>query len=484
MASAAPVGAFLGETTVDQTKTPTQAKTSLLIVEDDEGIRSQLRWALAGDYDVHLATNGQEGLEAFARAQPGVVTLDLGLPPHPDGAQEGLRVLAGVLSLAPTTKVIVLTGNTDKANALKAIRLGAFDYYLKPVEIEEFRTTVRRAAYLHGLERDARVAASGDGGPYEGIIGGCAAMREVLGTIDRVAGTNATVLIQGESGTGKELVARAIHARSARKDRAFVPINCGAIPETLLESELFGHEKGAFTGAHVQRTGRLETADGGTVFLDEIGEMSLGLQVKLLRFLQDHQIERVGGRLLIRLDVRVIAATNSDLPQAMTAGAFREDLFYRLSVVSIALPPLRERQEDVLLLALTFLDRYRAECQRPRLRGFAPDAEEAIKNYAWPGNVRELDNKVKRAVIMASGHTLTAEDLGLAGVTRGTEGSLKAERERVERVLAIEALKRTQGNVSQAARDLGISRPTLNSLLARMAVDARDFKKRKAAESD
>ncbi len=462
-----------------------EKRTSLLIVEDDEGIRGQLRWALASEYDIHLATDGQEALEVFARVRPGVVTLDLGLPPKPNGAEEGLRVLAGVLGLDPTAKVIVLTGNAGKEHALEAIQLGAFDYYLKPVEIEAFRTTVRRAAYLHELEAEVRARGAGLGlaGTFEGIIGTTSAMREIISSIERVAGSSATVLISGESGTGKELVARAIHARSPRRDRPFVPINCGAIPETLLESELFGHEKGAFTGAHVQRIGRLEAAEGGTVFLDEVGELTAALQVKLLRFLQDHQIERVGGRQPVSLDVRVVAATNADLTRAMSAGSFREDLFYRLSVVSIQVPPLRERREDIPPLAQAFFERYREECQRPRLRGFSPDARAAMAVYGWPGNVRELENKVKRAVIMANGPIITAEDLGLAGATHGTERSLRAERERVERTLVIEALKRTRGNVSQAARGLGISRPTLLAMLSRMGLEAHNFKEKKRAGS-
>ncbi len=453
-------------------------RPSLLVVEDNEAIRGQLLWALQSNYDVHQAGDGQQALETFARVRPGIVTLDLGLPPDPDGSGEGLRVLAGVLGLDPAAKVIVLTGNAERANALRAIQLGAFDYYLKPVEIEELRATVRRAAYLHELEREARAVSGSDtgAGVFEGIIGACAPMREVVGAIERVAGTSATVLVKGESGTGKELVARAIHARSARRDRPFVPINCGAIPETLLESELFGHEKGAFTGAHVQRAGRLEMAEGGTVFLDEIGELSLPLQVKLLRFLQDHQIDRVGGRQPLSLDVRVIAATNRDLTRAMAAGNFREDLFYRLSVVSLEIPPLRERQGDIALLAQAFLERCRAECQRPRLRGFAPEALAALEKCPWPGNVRELENKVKRAVIMADGPTITAEDLALEGPAPGTDRSLRAERERVERTLVIEAVKRTRGNVSRAARELGISRPTLTVMLSRMGVEPRDFK--------
>ncbi len=459
-------------------------RVSLLIVEDDDAIRNQMQWALARDYDVHLAGGRLQALETFARIRPGIVTVDLGLPPQADGAEEGLRVLAGVLGLDPAAKVIVLTGNTERAHALRAIHLGAFDYYLKPVEIEELRATIRRAAYLQALEREARAAPGGEpwAGAFEGIVGACSRMREVVSAIGRVAESSATVLIRGESGTGKELVARAIHARSDRRGSPFVPIDCGAIPETLLESELFGHEKGAFTGAHIQRKGRLETAQGGTVFLDEIGELSPALQVKLLRFLQDHQIQRVGGRQAIALDVRVIAATNTDLARAIAVRTFREDLFYRLSVVSIQVPPLRERGEDVALLAQAFLERYRAQCQRPRLRGFSPDAEAVMGKYAWPGNIRELENKVQRAVIMADGPLLTAGDLGLAGATGGTERSLKAERERVERMLVIETLKRTRGNVSQAARDLRISRPTLISMLSRMGMEVKDFKETKGRE--
>ena len=458
-------------------------KVGVMVVEDDAGIRILLRRALDADYEVHLAGDGREALEIFARVRPGVVTLDLGLPPDPQGTEEGFHVLADVLALDPTAKVIVVTGNAEKAHALEAIRMGAFDYYLKPVELEEFCTTVRRAAYLHGLEEEARARAADVAGrdPFEGILAVCERMRAVMGDIERVAKTDATVLIQGETGTGKELVAKAIHARSARRAHPFVPINCGAIPETLLESELFGHEKGAFTGANIQRKGQLETAQGGTAFLDEIGELSPAFQVKVLRFLQDHQVQRVGGRQQIPLDVRVIAATNRDLAQALAQGSFREDLFYRVSVVTLQLPPLRERGEDIPLLAEAFLEQYRKECERPRLSGFARDARAAMAKYGWPGNVRELENKVKRAVIMAPGGLVTAEDLGLAGASRWTERALKAEKERVERTLVIEALKRHRGNLSQAALDLGISRPTLNAVLARMGVVARDFKRPKKA---
>ena len=457
-----------------------QKRACVLVVEDDPGIRVLLRRALVDDYDVHLAGDGREALETFARVRPGIVTLDLGLPPRPQGAEEGLRVLAAVLGLDPAVRVIVLTGNTDKANALRAVQMGAFDYYLKPVELEDFCIRVRRAAFLRQLEEEEEPAQeTGGPGSLEGILGVTLRIREVMGVVERVAVTDTTVLIQGESGTGKELVASAIHARSARRDQPFVPINCGAIPETLLESELFGHEKGAFTGADFQRKGRLETAQGGTLFLDEIGELSPPLQVKLLRFLQDHQIERVGGRELIPLDVRVIAATNRDLSRALAVGKFRQDLFYRIGVVTIDIPPLRERRGDIPMLAQSFLEQFRAECGRPQLKGFTRDAQSALRNHAWPGNVRELENKVKRAVIMATGGLITTGDLGLEGAPGSTESALKAERDHVDHALVLGALRRYRGRLNVVAEELGISRPTLNKILERIGVEARDFKKPK-----
>jgi two-component system NtrC family response regulator len=449
----------------------------LLIVEDDEEIQTQLRYALQGEYQVALAGSRAEALAAMGEAAPAVVTLDLGLPPQPNTAEEGLQALDEILAAAPAAKVIVITGNTDRANALAAVERGAFDFHLKPVDLDSLKVVLRRAAYLARLERESQEQArrQEEAIRFTDILGSTPKMREIFGVIQRVAKTDATVLCQGESGTGKELVARAIHAHSPRKNGPFVAINCGAIPETLLESELFGHERGAFTGAHTQRKGRIETANGGTLFLDEITEMSLALQVKLLRFLQEREIERVGGREPIPIDVRVIAASNKNLEDALRTGAFREDLYYRLSVVTINLPPLRERGEDVALLAKAFLRR-NAQALKRKLR-FSPAALEAIVKYSWPGNIRELENKVHRAVIMAVGRIIEPADLELnvAGTLEALP-TLREARDQSERKLLVDALVRSQGNISRAAQALGISRPTFHDMLAKHRINAKEFR--------
>jgi two-component system NtrC family response regulator len=448
----------------------------LLIVEDDEAIRTQMKYALRDEYTLSLAEDRARALAIVRELKPGLVTLDLGLPPHAEGAEEGLRTLEEIVQVAPATKVVVVTGNNDRANALRALALGAFDYQAKPVDLDDLRVVLRRAAYLHGIAVEAEQTASGEerASRFEEIIGNTPKMREIFGIVTLVAKTDATVLVQGESGTGKELLARAIHTKSRRRDRVFVPINCGAIPETLLESELFGHEKGAYTGAHVQRRGKLETADGGTLLLDEIGEMSLPLQVKLLRFLQEREIERVGGRERIPVDVRVIAATNKDLKAEIAASRFREDLFFRLSVVTITMPPLRERGEDVLLLANTFL---RRSCQEYRRKlQFSRDARLALAAHAWPGNIRELENMVHRAVIMARGKLVEPTDLGFEPTGDAGLPKLKMARNQVERDLLVNALTRTKGNISQAAKDLGVSRPALHDLLDKHGIDTKSFR--------
>jgi two-component system NtrC family response regulator len=449
----------------------------LLIVDDDEAIRTQLKYALRDDFVLSFARNGDEALAAVREISPPLVSLDLGLPPHPDGAEEGLRVLDEILRMAPTTKVLVVTGNGDRANALRAVDLGAFDYHAKPVDLAGFKVVLQRAAYLRDVELEAReqTAAMEASARFEDILGTTPAMREIFAVVRRVGRTDATVLVQGESGTGKELLARAIHVSSPRRARAFVAINCGAIPETLLESELFGHEKGAYTGAHVARKGKVELADGGTLFLDEIGEMSPTLQVKLLRFLQERQIERIGGREPIRVAARVIAATNKDLKSELQAGRFREDLYYRLSVVNIKLPALRDRGEDVVLIANTLLQRSCRE-QRRKLR-FSSAALEAIVGYAWPGNVRELENAVQRAVIMASGHVVEPADLGIEVPSERVQvAPLRDVRGKADRDALISVLVKTKGNISQAAKQLGVSRPTFHGLLDRHKVEARQFK--------
>jgi two-component system NtrC family response regulator len=455
-------------------------KPRLLIVEDDEAIRTQLKYALRDDYELTFAESRPAALVAVREAAPDVITLDLGLPPHPDTAEEGLRALWEILEAVPTARVVVLTGNSERESALRAVESGAFDFQMKPIDLASLKVVLQRGAYLAGLaaEADTRAHAAEEGARFEEIVGTTEGMRHVFAMAKRVAKTDATVLVEGESGTGKELLARAIHARSPRRDKPFVAINCGAIPETLLEAELFGHEKGAFTGAHVQRKGKLELADGGTLFLDEIGELSPLLQVKLLRVLQEHAIERIGGRETIRLDLRVVAATNKDLKAQLGTGQFREDLYYRLAVVTIKLPPLRERSEDLILLANTFL---RRACQEYRRKTrFAPDASGAILAYAWPGNVRELENRIQRAVIMAEGRAITAADLGLEAPPADGNETLRDARHRTEHQTLVEALAKHRGNISRAARELRVSRPTLHGLLAKHGIDAAGFRLRNA----
>jgi two-component system, NtrC family, response regulator len=453
------------------------SKPKLLIVEDDEAIRTQLKYALRDDFILFFAEDRPQAISLLEEARPALVSLDLGLPPHPDTADEGLKALDEILRTAPGTKVIVLTGNGDRDNAVRAVELGAFDYHSKPLELGNFKVVLERAAYLQTLEAEAekQSRAAESSIRFEDILGSTAKMREIFSVVMRVAKTDATVLIQGESGTGKEVLAKAIHARSGRRARPFVAINCGAIPESLLESELFGHEKGAYTGAHIQRKGKLEVADGGTLFLDEIAEMSLLLQVKLLRFLQEREIERVGGREVIPVDVRITAATNKDLKTELQAGRFREDLYYRLSVVNIKVPPLRERGEDIILIANALL---RRACQdhRRKLR-FGSSALEALARYPWPGNIRELENTVSRAVIMARGPFIEPGDLAIdVGAPPAELPSLKEARGRAERDVLVEAMIKTRGNISQAARHLGVSRPTFHGLLDRYQVNAREFR--------
>jgi two-component system, NtrC family, response regulator len=452
------------------------AKATLLIVDDDEAIRTQLKYALRDEYTLLFAEDRAQTLAAIHDHRPALVSLDLGLPPAAEGATEGLKALDEILRAAPTTKVVVVTGNSDRENAVKAVSLGAFDYQLKPIDLEEFRVVLRRAAYLQGLADEEVAAAQAEeaGVRFEELLGNTPAIRHIFAVIQRVAKSDATVLIEGESGTGKELIARAIHAKGARRDGPFVPINCGAIPETLLESELFGHERGAFTGAHVQRKGKFEMADGGTLFLDEIGELPLLLQVKILRFLQDRTVERIGGRQPIAVDAQVIAATNRDLQAQLERGQFREDLYYRISVVRVQVPPLRERGEDVVLLANTFLERA-ARAHRRRLR-FSPDALQALMAYGWPGNVRELENKVSRAVIMARGRVIEPEDLDLTSTGPARPASLREARDQVERQTLVEVLTKHRGNVSRAARELKVSRPTLHGLLDKHGLSAKDFR--------
>ena len=449
----------------------------LLIIEDDEDIRTQLTYALQDEYDVSVAGDRTRAAAAVQEAPPEIVTLDLGLPPTPDTAEEGLRALEDILAVAPDAKVIIITGNGDRANAVTAVERGAFDYHLKPVNLDDLKVVLRRASYLRQLERESEEQAKQreDSIRFTDILGSTPKMREIFGVIQRVAKTDATVLCEGESGTGKELVARAVHSHSPRRGGPFVAINCGAIPETLLESELFGHERGSFTGAHAQRKGKIEMATGGTLFLDEITEMSLPLQVKLLRFLQQREIERVGGREVIPIDVRVVAATNQSLDEALRGGRFREDLYYRLSVVTIHLPPLRERGEDVVFLANAFLRR-NGQALKRKVR-FSPEALEAIVKYQWPGNIRELENKVHRAVIMATSRIIGSADLDLnPSAVIDALPTLREARDQSERRLIVNALVRSRGNISRAARVLDISRPTFHDMLVKHSIDAKEFR--------
>jgi two-component system, NtrC family, response regulator len=448
-------------------------KHRLLIVDDDEAIRTQMRWSLSQDYEVYFAENRQAALDAFNAQSPAVTLLDLGLPPRPNNSDEGLRTLSDLLAIDNTAKIIVISGQSEKGNAIEAVGAGAYDFLCKPVEVDELKLVLRRCINVLDLEREYRqLQESRQSKTFEEMLGASPQMQSVFAFIRKVAGTDVPALLLGESGTGKEMAAAAIHRRSRRKDGPFVAINCNAIPENLLESELFGHEKGAFTGAHIQRNGLLETAGGGTLFLDEIGELPAPIQVKLLRFLQEHRFQRVGGRQEIQVDTRLVAATNADLQQLIEQGKFREDLYFRLAVVTIRILPLRERGEDVLLLAREFLRRYAAQEGRSNLI-FAPDALRAMERYAWPGNVRELQNRIRRAVIMAGGSRVATKDLELDTVTTPAAFSgttLRQAREQVEREMVQEALKRHSGKITSAAAELGISRPTLYELMDKLGV--------------
>ena len=441
----------------------------LLLVDDDPEIRDQLKWALASDYELLEAADRSTALAHVRQAMPRLVLLDLGLPPDQDGASEGLAILREILEVNPSAKVIVVTGNSDRANALTAIAGGAYDFIEKPVQLDVLKILLQRAIYLANVEQDNRALLERAGQhELEGLVGDSAPMQDVFRMIRRVGPSDVPVLIAGESGTGKELVARAIHRQSARKSEPFVAINCGAIPETLLESELFGYEKGAFTGATQQRKGRIESAQRGTLFLDEIGDIPLALQVKLLRFLQDHTIQHLGAKETIAVDARILAATNVDLQKAIVEGRFREDLYYRLCVITIAVPALSERGSDITLLARTFLTKF-AEEEKKSLKGFTSQAVQALTAYHWPGNVRELENRIKRAVVMAEGKYVTPANLELKDPSSSEEEAptLKSSRDNREKDLVRLAMEKAEGNVSRAASELGISRPTLYQLLAR-----------------
>ena len=441
------------------------ANKTLLVIEDDPGLQSQLRWSFEG-YEVVVAGDRESAIAELRRHEPAVVTLDLGLPPDPANASEGIAALEEILRLAPHTKIIVVTGNDDREHAVRSIAMGAYDFYQKPIDPEILQLIVQRAYQVYELEDENRRLASARGdSPLEGVLATSPEMLKVCRTVEKVAPTDATTLILGESGTGKELVARSVHGLSNRAKAAFVAINCAAIPENLLESELFGYEKGAFTGAAKQTKGKIEYADGGTLFLDEVGDLPLSLQAKLLRFLQERVIERVGGRAEIAVDVRVVCATHRDLSQLIQDGTFREDLYYRISEITLSVPPLRQRQGDAVVLASAFVKRY-ADKNGKSVRGFSKDALAAIESYQWPGNVRELENRVKRAVIMAEGTQVTAEDLELAETQdESMPFNLRQVREQAERHALARALAIVDGNLSRAAELLGITRPTLYTLL-------------------
>lgn len=450
-------------------------KPKLLIVEDDAGLQAQLKWAYP-DFEVFQAFDRAGAIALLRSEEPPVVTLDLGLPPDPDGTSEGFAVLDEIMALKPDTKVIVASGHGARESALQAIAKGAYDFYQKPVDIEALGLIVRRASQLHRIEAENRLLASksGDENRVLGrLITSAPEMVKVARTIERVANTNVSVMLLGASGTGKELLARGLHEASDRRHGAFVAINCAAIPENLLESELFGHEKGAFTGAVKTTEGKIEMAAGGTLFLDEVGDIPLPLQVKLLRFLQERVIERIGSRKSIAVDTRIVCATHQNLEAMIAEGRFREDLFYRLAEIVVKIPSLAERPGDAALLAKIFMTRFSRE-MNPAVKGFAPDALTAIDAWPWPGNVRELENRVKRAVIMTEGKLIGAFDLDLAAPDEGDGQvlNLKSARETADRKVIRHALARSEGNISNTAKLLGISRPTLYDLLKQYDLQA------------
>lgn len=450
---------------------PGDAPRKLLVVEDDEGLQRQLKWSYE-DYEVIIAGDRQTAIDALRAHEPVVATLDLGLPPDPDGTSEGFATLEAILKLKPDTKVIVASGHGARESALRAIALGAYDFYQKPVDIDELGLIVKRAFHLHDIEAEnQRLAQRTSGGMLGGIVTGSDAMLKVCRMVERVAGADVSVMLLGASGTGKELLARGLHDSSPRAKKPFVAINCAAIPDNLLEAELFGYEKGAFTGAIRTTEGKIEVAQGGTLFLDEVGDIPLPLQVKLLRFLQERVIERIGGRRPIPVDVRIVCATHQNLEAMIAQGSFREDLYYRLAEIVVRIPSLAERHGDATLLAHYFLDKFNRELKRS-VKGFSPDALAAINSWHWPGNVREFENRMKRAMIMAEGNRLTAADLDLDDKADDAEMlNLKTAREVADRKAIRLALARTEGNISNAAKLLGVSRPTFYDLIRQYNID-------------
>lgn len=442
----------------------------LLVIEDDPGIQKQLKWGF-DQYQVVIAGDREETITAIRRFMPSVVTLDLGLPPDPTNASEGLAILKDILQLAPATKVIVVTGNDERKNAMKAVALGAYDFYQKPVDLDILNLIIARAFQLNQLERDNIILHKNAVEPLKGIIGTSVKMQQLSKMIEKIAPTNVTTLLLGESGTGKEVLAKAIHGLSHRSDKPFVAVNCAAIPETLLESELFGYEKGAFTGATKQTKGKIEYAEGGTFFLDEIGDLPFPLQAKLLRFIQERTIERLGGHTEIVVDVRIICATHQNIQKQIDDGMFREDLYYRINEITVNIPPLREREGDAIVIATALLRRFSDENGK-NIKGFAQGAAELIENYQWPGNIRQLENKIKRAVIMADDTILTAEDLDLG---EANEEKMPLNLKKVREIAETNAIKRalsyTNNHVSNAAKLLGVTRPTLYSLFTKYGIN-------------
>ncbi|MCC5810761.1 MAG: PEP-CTERM-box response regulator transcription factor [Ectothiorhodospiraceae bacterium] len=443
----------------------------LLIVEDDPGLQKQLKWCFE-NYEVLVAEDRAGAMAQVRRHEPMVVLQDLGLPPDPDGIDEGMATLSEILAAAPHTKVIVVTGNGDESSAVRAVGLGAYDFYQKPVETDTLNLIVSRAFHIAGLERQNRRLMQRQETVLDGLVTGSQRMLKVCRLVEKVAPTQASVLLLGETGSGKEVLARAVHNLSDRADARFVAINCAAIPENLLETELFGYEKGAYTGAHKQTKGKIELADGGTLFLDEIGDMPMPLQSKLLRFLQERVMERVGGRQEISVDVRVVCATHRNIDELISSGDFREDLYYRISEVVVDIPPVRERDGDAVLLARALLANA-AERHGRNMRGFTDEALEAIRSHAWPGNVREMENKINRAVIVADGQLLDADDLGLRVTSSDLPTlNLRQVRDEAEHKALDAAMTYSDGNISRAAELLGVSRPTLYDLMKKHGIKA------------
>ncbi len=448
-----------------------EEKEVLLIIEDDSGLQKQFKWSFA-DYQVEIAGDRVSAIDALRRFSPKVVTLDLGLPPDPANASEGLATLKEILLLIPKTKVIVVTGNDDRDNAVKAVAMGAYDFYQKPIDVDLLNMIVNRAFQLSGLEQENTKLQQQVHEPLSGLIVNCEKMQKLSRTIEKIAPSSITTLLLGESGTGKEVLARAIHELSPRGDKPFVAVNCAAIPENLLESELFGYEKGAFTGATSKTIGKIEFANGGTFFLDEIGDLPFSLQAKLLRFIQERVIERLGGRGEIAVDVRIICATHQNIQALIDSGGFRSDLFYRISEMVIDIPPLREREGDAVVIAKAFLARF-SGIENKDIIGFTDEAKRAIEIYQWPGNIRQLENKIKRAVVMSETPYIGLDDMALQKVSdaEALPLNLKQVRIQAETVAIKRALVHTDNNISNAAKLLGVTRPTLYSLLDKYEVE-------------